>query len=92
MNTALHAQQEAIGALKERERSIDEARHQVADLRHVLETARQSSPPKPAQEMAVLEQEYLDASQRALEGILRNIAGAHREFAEREVEALKSIG
>ncbi|QDY78191.1 hypothetical protein [Streptomyces qinzhouensis] len=104
MNTSLRTQQEAIIELQKRTKSIDDARLKVTNLRYDLESARQASPPKPPQETAKLEKDYTDTSRLALaamtafngdhgmDGILQNIAAAHREFSEREVEALKNIG
>lgn len=104
MNDDLQAQHAAIKELLDRARSIDQTRMQVANLRYDLEKARQASPSKPQEETAKLEREYADTSKAALdamiafngdhgmEGILQKIATAHREFAEREVEALAAIG
>ncbi|AWZ05926.1 MULTISPECIES: hypothetical protein [unclassified Streptomyces] len=104
MNLALTAQQEALGELKKREKSIDEARRRVADLRYDLEAARQSSVPKPATDTAQAEQDYADASKTALGamsafngdqgigGILRGISVAHHQFSAQEADALKNLG
>lgn len=101
MNVVLEAQVLALSALQKQTESIDKMRIQVKNLRYDLEIARQATPPKDS---AKLEQEYDDTSKSTLasmtsfigdngmDGILQKITAAHREFAEREVEALKNIG